>query len=63
MAKHIAKRGVWELIDVYYISSKKTRKTYVCSACKKYFLQINIDGDDRDGFNYCPNCGARMEEK
>lgn len=33
---------------------------YECSKCKESF--VLIDGTPRDNlYNYCPNCGARME--
>lgn len=33
---------------------------YECGACGEYgYMQIACDGD---GLNYCPNCGAKVQE-
>lgn len=34
-------------------------KTYKCSLCGKWIDPLQGDAD----MNYCPNCGARMDEK
>jgi len=35
--------------------------TYKCSACEE--IQMLIDGTPKEnGWKYCPNCGAKMEE-
>jgi predicted RNA-binding Zn-ribbon protein involved in translation (DUF1610 family) len=31
-----------------------------CSCCKEYW---NINDNDTETFNYCPNCGAKMDGK
>lgn len=33
-------------------------EVFVCSECGKWFDMLQGDAD----MNYCPNCGARMEE-
>lgn len=32
----------------------------VCSACKECFSVLD---NDTERFNYCPNCGAKMDEE
>lgn len=47
------KKGKWRKVSAdRYVSSAKY--VFVCSECDE-----NVIGD----WNYCPNCGARMEEE
>lgn len=32
----------------------------VCSVCGRAFLKVHLNGNPT--FNYCPNCGAKMDE-
>ena len=43
------KRGKWEQVSHFVCR---------CSNCNKYW----INEDDKYDFNFCPNCGAKMEE-
>lgn len=33
----------------------------VCSVCGRAFLKVHLNGNPT--FNYCPNCGAKMNEE
>ena len=35
--------------------------TYECSCCGRWFT-LDYGTPEENGYNYCPNCGARMEE-
>ena len=47
----MTKRGKWEWKKVYFDSIPTM--AYVCSECNNSFI-------DLEGWNYCPNCGAKM---
>ena len=47
------KHGRWEQIGY-----DKAMDRISCSCCKEYW---NIMDNDTDTFNYCPNCGAKMD--
>lgn len=52
------KHGKWE---IYYIFDYEVA---VCSNCHKDFVQdTTIDLIDFEAWNYCPNCGAKMDEE
>ena len=34
----------------------------VCSVCNKIFWAESLEVDPYNDWNYCPNCGARMDE-
>lgn len=34
---------------------------YVCSECREEFSYDNETGVSMDSYDYCPNCGAKME--
>ena len=49
------KPGHWKLLD-----NDPDQNAYECSACGNAF--VLIDGTPKENnYNYCPNCGARME--
>lgn len=49
------KTGHWKLLD-----NDPEQNAYECSACGNAF--VLIDGTPKENnYNYCPNCGARME--
>ena len=44
------------------IETGEDSNTYKCSACGQ--IQILIDGTPKEnGWNYCPHCGAKMDEE
>jgi hypothetical protein len=45
--------GRWEQIGY-----DKAMDRISCSCCKEYW---NIADNDTETFNYCPNCGAKMD--
>ena len=45
--------GRWEQIGY-----DKAMDRISCSCCKEYW---NIADNDTESFNYCPNCGAKMD--
>jgi hypothetical protein len=47
------KHGRWEQIGY-----DKAMDRISCSCCKEYW---NIADNDTETFNYCPNCGAKMD--
>ena len=50
------KHGVWSLnIDDWF------GDCYKCSACGEEFI-LNEGNPKDNGYNYCPNCGARMSD-
>ena len=52
------KHGRWETVcneDTAYI------KLYRCSCCKDDFLLDEGEIEENGEYNYCPNCGARMD--
>lgn len=54
------KRGRWEIVcneDTAYI------KMYRCSCCKDEFMLDEGEIEENGEYNYCPNCGAAMDEK
>ena len=54
---HWRKRGYW----VPFIDIDEYGDTYECSECKNAF--VLMDGTPKENnYNYCPNCGAKMEE-
>ena len=66
------RRGRWEYtgINTYDLSYGGTayEPTYRCSACghiHESYVRLDepIMPEDADYPNYCPNCGARMEEQ
>lgn len=36
--------------------------TYECSNCGRWFV-LDYGTPEENGYNYCPNCGARMEQE
>lgn len=51
------RHGRWITEDEYYVDD-----TYICSACGYEF--IITDGDlESNELNYCPRCGAKMDDK
>lgn len=46
-------KGRWEQIGYDDVLDRIT-----CSHCKEYW---NIRDNDTETFNFCPNCGAKME--
>jgi DNA-directed RNA polymerase subunit RPC12/RpoP len=42
----------------HVLKNAKTPWGYDCSACGKWFV---IGDDTAERYNYCPNCGAKME--
>ena len=40
------------------IGYDKAMDRITCSCCKEYW---NIADNDTESFNYCPNCGAKMD--
>ena len=40
------------------IGYDKAMDRITCSVCKEYW---NICDNDTESFNYCPNCGAKMD--
>ena len=56
--KYEPKKGKWEENeDDYYYSVY----TIECSCCNhEWYFEVGTDVKDLD-YNYCPNCGARME--
>lgn len=60
LEKQLPKEGEW--ID----ENRRTRSSkFVCSACKRTCYDIqptrNKEWTKRCRYNYCPNCGARMD--
>ena len=52
-----AARGTWKYDAA--ASEHRIEKIYMCSACEEF----EIWGEaERKTYNFCPNCGARMEE-
>ena len=48
--------GEWEIIEDDYLMDT----IYKCSVCKEEF--VTIDGTPAENlWNYCPNCGAKMD--
>lgn len=50
------KHGVWSLNTDDWFGD-----CYKCSACGEEFI-LNEGTPKDNGYNYCPHCGARMEE-
>ena len=51
------RRGKWKQWDDYGFD-----ETYKCTACGESF--VLIEGTPiTNGYKYCPNCGARMDEE
>lgn len=44
------RHGHWELSII--------EGMYICSNCRKYYIRT----DEAYEFNYCPRCGAKMDE-
>ena len=54
------RHGHWKTVcnkDTAYI------KMYRCSCCKDAFMLDEGEIEENGEYNYCPNCGARMDEK
>ena len=64
----------WDTAMVMAIEALQERKTgmwisqwfkgiqfHVCSECRKEFSYDNETGVSMDIYDYCPNCGAKME--
>ena len=49
------KHGEWLESESGY---SETEAIFCCSRCKNEFI---VQKGDRIDFNYCPNCGAKME--
>lgn len=49
-------RGEWNE------SNKESLKIYKCSCCG-YWVTIFIGTPEENGYNYCPGCGAKMEDE
>ena len=53
-------RGRWiEYPEVLKLADALNDDYIGCSVCENVW---NMMGNDVERFNYCPNCGARMEE-
>lgn len=50
------RRGRWETKDGW-----DGDEYYACSSCGAEFVLIDGTPSDND-YNYCPNCGAKMDE-
>lgn len=62
-----AVRGKWEDVEITYIADKTTLpferiSSMRCNQCNRYHTEIYYYGNPTEMANFCPNCGARMEE-
>lgn len=60
-------RGKWEDLEVTYVADKTTLpferiSSMRCNQCNRYHTEIYYYGDPTEMANFCPNCGAMMEE-
>ena len=57
------KRGKWLIRHIFDRYNQHRRYEVICSVCKEHYPKILISKDMlvRDMFNYCPNCGAKMD--
>ena len=49
--------GDWTIIDDEY----NMETIYQCSVCKEDFVTIDGETPQENLWNYCPNCGAKMD--
>lgn len=59
-------RGKWEEVEVVWLADIEDQPDAIasmfCPKCKRFSNHVYHYGDPTHGMNYCPNCGAVMEE-
>lgn len=52
-------QGYW--IDLYE-EDPFFERAFQCSKCREIF-NLEVGNPKENGYNYCPNCGAKMDKK